>query len=333
MAAMNQSLEQQADEALADGYRPPEGPYRRTLPSGQRFFTIAEAAMETALAMHPKQGDDSSSAKVKAFYLHQAKRPSRWVDDAEHARELDEIWQAAGLARPAFPMEQYTFDAYALALSKSARGSEWALGKNLTSRETHASILRAATRAAHEKMLRHAIAAGTVTLLHPGTRTPIGAAAAGENALIRSADLVKFAATMPEPIELVEPLAEAQAAPESAPAEQAVTPAIEAATESAQPGGLKTADIASAFSSIFAMSHFSAYRRGLSDSRHGICTGSTGGGRGRGKQRTHYPVLVATYLRWHGAPPDKLNKAFQEEPCLEPWRAEWREKTSVWDIG
>ncbi|MHB1689760.1 MAG: hypothetical protein ACYCSR_03705 [Thiomonas sp.] len=115
--------------------------------------------------------------------------------------------------------------------------------------------------------------------------------------------------------------------------EQYAAPAGQAATESTQPGGLKTDDIASAFSSIFAMPRFLAYRKGLSDSKHGICRGSTGGGRGRGNQRIHNPVLVATYLRHKGAPIDKLNKAFQEEQCLEPWRAQWKEKTPGWDIG
>ncbi len=90
-------------------------------------------------------------------------------------------------------------------LSKSARGSEWALGAILTTREAHASILRAATRNAHAEMLRQAIAAGQITLLHPATKTPIGVEAAGDAALIRRDDLVMFAASMAEPIELVDP--------------------------------------------------------------------------------------------------------------------------------
>ncbi|NNM65476.1 MAG: hypothetical protein HKL99_12845 [Burkholderiales bacterium] len=110
-------------------------------------------------------------------------------------------------------------------------------------------------------------------------------------------------------------------------------PAGEAATESAPREGLKTAYIASAFSGIFVIDGFLAMCHGLSDSRHGICRGSAGGGRGRGNQRIHNPVFVATYLREHGAPIDKLNRAFQDEPCLEPWRAEWTSKTSAWNIG
>ncbi|OIQ83767.1 hypothetical protein GALL_344290 [mine drainage metagenome] len=220
----DQSTEHQAAEALAAGYRPPEGPYRRTLPIGKRFFTISECALETARALHPEQPDDPSSAKVKSFYLHEVSRPQQgFYPNDEQAQELNHIWNSAGLPRPTFPMERYTFDAYALALSRSARGSEWGLGADLTSRETHASTLRATTRKAHEEMLRQAVASGTVVLLHPGTLTTLGAAAAGENALIRAADVVKFAASMPVPIELVVPLVEAELQPAArvaAPAEQ-----------------------------------------------------------------------------------------------------------------
>ncbi len=222
LAAMNQSLEQQASEAVAEGYRPPEGPYRRALPAGKWLFTIAEAALETALALHPEQAEDPGDAKVKSFYLHDVSRPQQGIyPNDEQAQELDDIWNSAGLPRPAFPMEQYAFDAYALALSRSARGGEWGLGADLTSRETHASKLRAATRKAHEEMLRQAIAAGTVVLLHPGTLTPIGAAAAGESALIRVADVVKFAASMPMPIELVVPPAGSESQPGPADAKAA----------------------------------------------------------------------------------------------------------------
>lgn len=203
--AMNQSLAQQASEALAAGYRAPEGPYRRVLPSGKRFFTVSEATLETARALHPEQPDDPNSAMVTGFFVvdaNGAKDAGRPAE--EHASELDEIWLAATLPPPVFPMAQSTFDVYALALSASKRGRTWTLRPLLRSRKVDADILCAATRIAHEELLRHAVAAAQVTLLHPATKTPIGVATAVDAALIRRDDLVKFAASMPVPLELVD---------------------------------------------------------------------------------------------------------------------------------
>lgn len=209
IAAMNQSLTQQAVEALAAGYRPSEGPYRRTLPAGKRFFTIPEAAGETASAVYPEQADDRASAKVSGFFYLDAADAGREVHlTEEEARELEAIWHAASLPPAVFPMEQWTAEAYALALRNSERGRNWALCLVLRSRQRDASVLWAATRRDHEKLLRQAVAAGQITLLHPATKTPIGAAAAGDAALIRGGDLVRFAAALPEPVELVAPVAE-----------------------------------------------------------------------------------------------------------------------------
>lgn len=218
VATMNQSLTQQASEALASGYRASEGPYRRVLPTGKRFFTVGEGALEIARALHPEQSDDPKSALVAGFFLvdtNDAKGAARPAE--EHASVLDEIWLEAILPPPVFPMAQSTFDAYALALSTSKRGREWALRPLLRSRRVDADILCAATRIAHEELLRRAVVAGQITLLHPATKTPIGAAAAGDAALIRRDDLVKFAASLPEPVELVD-------APDMRPIDSATEP-------------------------------------------------------------------------------------------------------------
>ncbi len=210
----DQSTDHQAAEALAAGYQPPEGPYRRTLPIGKRFFTVSEGALETARALHPEQPDDPSSAKVTGFLLVDANEVAGKPQPAEeNAQELDEIWRGASLPWPVFPMEQYTSDAYALALSRSARGRDWALRSILQSKKREADIMCASARRAHEAMMRQAITAGKLTLLHPATKTPLGAAAVGDAALIRRDDLVKFAAAMPEPIELVVPLVESELQP------------------------------------------------------------------------------------------------------------------------
>ncbi|OIQ92126.1 hypothetical protein GALL_259630 [mine drainage metagenome] len=207
IAAMDQSLTQQAVEALAAGYPTSEGPYRRTLPAGKRFFTIPEAAGETASAVYPEQADDRASAKVSGFLYFEATDAGRKVHlTEEEARELEAIWHAASLPPAVFPMEQWTAEAYSLALRNSERGRNWVLCPALRSRLKDASVLWAATRRDHEKLLRQAVAAGQITLLHPATKTPIGAGAAGDAALIRRDDLVKFAASLPEPVELVDPL-------------------------------------------------------------------------------------------------------------------------------
>lgn len=206
IVAMDQSLTHQAAEALVAGYRSSEGPYCRTLPAGKRFFTISQAAGETARAVYPEQVDDPASAKVSAFFLLDAADAGREVRLTEEvARELEAIWHAASLPPAVFPMEQWTAEAYALALRNSARGRNWVLRPGLRSRQKDANVLWATTRRDHEKLLRQAIAVGQITLLHPATKTPIGAAAAGDAALIRRDDLVKFAASLPEPVELVDP--------------------------------------------------------------------------------------------------------------------------------
>ncbi|WP_018913657.1 hypothetical protein [Thiomonas sp. FB-6] len=342
LAAMNQSIEQQAAEALADGYRPPEGPYRHALPVGKRHFTVYEATLETALAVHPRQADDLGAAKVKGFLLHEVGRPQQGVYPSdEQARELDDIWNSAALPRPAFPMERYTFDAYVLALSQSARGSEWALGANLTSRETHAGVLRAATCKAHEEMLRQAVAAGTVTLLHPGTLTPIGAAAAGENALIRREDLVKFAADMPDPIELVDAETAAQsiapepAAPDvdvqrSAPAEQGTASFEPSAGDcdsgaSPEPALLSTAQIATAFGGAWmgaATLHTYLGKRVPKWLASAIAIRAPATNKKVGHRWN--PVEFAKLLREHkGVKEAAISKAFREVADLKEWSDRW----------
>ena len=206
VAAMAKSLhEQAAAVTAAGGYQTPEGPYRGILPEGKRFFTVDQAAQETALAVHPRQGDDAGSSRVSnVFFVHAGDRSRRVFLTDEQLQELDRIWSSAGLPPQRFPMTQDAFAAYALVLEKSARGGDWALCPVLRDREFEASILRVCTRDAHAVLLRQAIAAGAVEIRHPATMTPVGAAAAGDNALIRRADLVKFAASMPEPIELVD---------------------------------------------------------------------------------------------------------------------------------
>ncbi|MDE2254175.1 MAG: hypothetical protein KGL42_07930 [Betaproteobacteria bacterium] len=349
IAAMNQSLAQQAVEALAAGYRPSEGPYRRTLPAGKRFFTIAEAAMEMALAVHPKQSDDPLTAKVKGLYLHEIARHAQGVYPTdEQWRELTEVWRSAGFPDPAFPMERYTFDAYALALSQSALGKTWALAPNLTSRETHAAPLRAATVNANAELLRQAIAAGTVVPLHPATKTPIDAASAGAAALIRRADLVKFAASLPEPIELVEPASESVPAQEDASSRWPSASGVRAID--AQETSVDTAErdqrereagarepltndqIAAAFGALW---HGRQTLRQFLANRvpNWLSPAVAEKVRERDKRGRRWdPVKFAELLRdQKRVTAEQLNRAFRTRSELMPWLSSWQEAQSAFD--